>query len=38
VHKNISAAIFWCDEPKTFIVIEKFYSASCHVILFDEAI
>jgi len=38
VHKNIGPAIFWRDEAKTFIVIEKLYSANCHVILFYEAI
>ncbi|NKC52004.1 hypothetical protein HED63_24060 [Ochrobactrum cytisi] len=38
MHKNIGPAIFWRDEAKTFIVIEKLYSANCHVILFDEAI
>ncbi|OYR32450.1 hypothetical protein CES86_0106 [Brucella lupini] len=38
MHKYIDSAIFWRDEAKTFIVIEKFYSASCHAILFDEAI
>jgi len=31
MHKNITAATFWRDETETFVRIEKFYRARCHM-------